>query len=158
MRGFYTAQEGHVVNVLPPINITGGVTGDRFSLKNYAHATIILQLGVSTVAPTSILVNSCSAATGGTATAIPFSYFAETTAAGDTLGAKTTVAATGITSVTANDNTMYVIELDDAELVSGHKFVELVVNAVSATSILASAVAVLSGARYAADQSATALA
>ena len=158
MRGFTVAQEGHVVHALPPINATSGASCDRFTMKNYSHATIIVMLGVTTLAPTSIIVNSCTAATAGTATAIGFDYYAELTAAGDTLGAKTTVAATGITTVTANDNTMYIIELDDSQLLDGAPFVEVVLDIVSATSVLAAVVVVLSGARYGADQSVTALA
>ena len=32
MQGFNIAEMGHVVNVLPPIDITGGVVGDRFKM------------------------------------------------------------------------------------------------------------------------------
>ena len=156
MKGFYTAEAGHVVNILPAIDITGGVTGDRFRMKNYAHATIILSVGVSAAAFTKIIVNECNAATSGTATAIPFKLYAEETDAGDTLGPREDVAAAGRTP-SANNNIMYVIEIDASELSEGFEWIELsLTNGVN--SVIASAVAILSGARYACDQSPTAIA
>lgn len=157
MRRFYAAQEGHIVNVLPPIDITGGATGDRFKMTNYSHATIIVQIGVSAAAPTKIIVKECTAATSGTATAIAFDYYAEETAAGDTLGAKQTAAATGITP-SANNTIFYVIELDARDLSDGYPWVEVSITNASGNSVIASIVAILSGARYSNDQNATAIA
>ena len=65
MQGFSVAEQGHVVNIIPPVDITGGVNGDRFKMANYAHATIIVQVGVSAAAFTKIELWECNAATGG---------------------------------------------------------------------------------------------
>jgi hypothetical protein len=146
----------HVVNILPPIDISGGKTGDRFHMRHHKKALIIVQVGVSAAAWTKIILRSCDAATGGTATDIPFSMYAEETALGDTLGARTAVAATGYTP-SANDTIFYVIELDADELLDGHDWVELALTN-GANSVIASAVAILSGSRYGADQSATVIA
>jgi hypothetical protein len=155
MEGVNIAEQFHVVNVIPPIDITGGKTGARFKMNNYKHATIIFQIGVSAAAFTKIFVKECNAASGGTANAIAYRLYAEETAAGDTLGAAEAVAATGRTP-TANDNTMYVIEVDARELTDGYNWIE-----VSATngsnSVIASCVAILSGSRQGGDLSATAL-
>ena len=156
MPGFNIAEMGHIVNILPPVDITGGVTGDVFSMANHSHATIIVQVGVSAAAFTKIIVNECTdfAATG--VTAIAYSVYKEETAAGDTLGARTAVLAAGLTP-SANDNIFYVIELDAAELSDGYNFVQLsLTNGVN--SVIASAVAILSGARYAGTESSTAIA
>lgn len=158
MQGINIAEQGHVVNVLPPINIAGGKTGDRFKMNNYGHATIIVQLGVSASAPTSITLKAADAASAGNTADIGFDYYAETTAAGDTLSGKTTVDTNGLTTVTANDNTMYVIEIDAAGLPEGKPWVEIALNNASGNSVIASAVAILSGSRYANDQSDTAIA
>lgn len=157
MQGINIAEQCHVVNVLPPIDISGGKDGDRFSMENYGHATIIIQVGVSAAAWTAVTVKECNAASGGTANAIGFSYYAETTDSGDTLGARTTVAATGITSPSANNNIMYVIEIDASQLTDGYQWIELNLTNGS-NSVIASAVAILSGSRYANDQSETAIA
>lgn len=157
MNKFYAAQEGHIVNVLPPINISGGKVGDRFHMKKHSHATIIVQIGVSGSAPTAILVKECDAASAGTANAIGFDYYAETTDAGDTLGAKATASASGITP-SANNNIFYVIELDHRDLSDGYPWVEVSITCASGNSVIASIVAVLSGSRYGHDQNDTVIA
>ena len=147
MKGFNLAEGGHFVNVVPPKDITGGVTGDRFSMKHFQHASIIVQLGVSAAAPSAIIVRSCTAETSGTATAIPFRYYSETTAAGDTLSAKADATASGITTITANDGCFYVIEIDSEELEDGAPWVEVAITNTT-NSVIASVGVVLSGARY----------
>ena len=155
-KGFVVAEAGHVVNLVPAIDITGGVTGDVFSMENYAHASIIISIGVSAAAFTKIIVNECTDLDATGATAIAHSIYKEETAAGDTLGARTAVLAAG-TTPSANDTIMYVIELDASELSDGSHFVQLsMTNGVN--SVIACAVAILSGARYAEEQSPTAIA
>lgn len=156
MPGINIAEMGHVVNVIPPVDITGGVTGDRFSMENYSHATIVVQVGVSASAFTKIIVRECDAATAGTATDIAFAVYKEETALGDTLAGRVAVAATGVTP-SANDNIFYVIELDARELTDGFQWIELALTNGS-NSVIASAIAILSGSRFANDQSATAIA
>jgi len=152
-KGFLPAEMGHIVNILPPIDITGGVTGDVFSMRDYAHATIIVQVGVSAAAFTKIIVNECTSFAAAGATAIAHSIYKEETSLGDTLGARTAVAAAG-TTPSANDNIFYVIELDASELSDGSPYVQLSLTN-GANSVIASAIVILSGARYAEDQSAT---
>jgi hypothetical protein len=154
-KGFYSAQDGHIVNLIPAVNITGGVTGAVFSMADYAHASIIVQIGVSAAAPTAIIVNACTNAAAAGATAIPFNLFACETGAGDVLGARVSVLAAGYVP-SAVDNIFYVIELSAAMLPQGSPYVQLSITN-GANSVIASAVAVLSGARYASDQSATVL-
>jgi len=151
---FYVSQMGHVVNVLPPVDITGGATtGVVFSMETYSHASVILQFGV-TGASCNVTVEECDAFSPSVHPDITFSTFKEETAAGDTLGALVS-AATLATST--NNSIMYVIELDAAQLSEGYPYVRLNwSNPGQAT--LASAVAILSGARYACDQSATVIA
>ena len=155
MKGINLAEGGKIINVLPPIDISAGKKGDIFSMANYHHATIVVQIGVSAAAFTKIILNECTDFAGAGATAIPFSVYKEETAAGDTLGARTAVLAAGVTP-SANDTIMYVIELDAAELSDGSHFVELSLTNTT-NSVLASALAILTGARYGEDQSATAI-
>ena len=156
MKGLNLAEQGHVVNILPPQDISGGVTADVFKLENYSHATIILTVGASAAAFTKILVNEATAFDGSDATAIPFALYSEEADAGDTLGAREAVAAAGKTP-SANDNITYVIEVDAAELSEGSPFIQLELTN-GANSVIAAAVAILSGSRYAGDQSPTAIA
>jgi hypothetical protein len=159
MKGINIAENCHVVNILPPIDVdtASGATCKPFSMENYAHATIIVQLGVTPADGGNITVEECDNFTPDNDTAIDFYYYAETTALGDTLGARTKAeAATGI-DVSANDNIFYVIEIDAAELSEGYPCIEVKWSNPGG-SLIASAVAILSGARYASDQSATAIA
>lgn len=156
MKGIVLAEVGHLVNILPAVDITGGKTGDRFTMKNHGHATIIVQVGASAAAFTKIIVNACDAATGGTPEAIPFRLAKEETSLGDTLSAFEDVTAAGYTP-SANDNIFYVIELDASELPDGKPWVELSLTNTS-NSVIASAIAILTGARYQGSEGATAIA
>jgi len=156
-KGINIAEELHVVNILPPQSIGAAVVADIFSMENYGHATIIVTAGATNADAGNITIEEADDFTPTNDTAIDFYYYAETTAAGDTLGARTKAeAATGI-DVSANDNITYVIELDAAELSDGYPCVELKWS-IPGGATLVSAVAVLSGSRYAGDQSATAIA
>ena len=156
MKGIVLSEVGHFVNVLPPIDISGGKTGDVFSMAKYGHATIGIQIGVSAAAFTKILLNECTAFDGTGATAIAFNYYAEETAAGDTMAARAAATATGVTP-SANDNIFYIIELDAAELSDDSHFVQLSLTN-NTNSVLAAAHAWLTGARYAEESSPTAIA
>ena len=157
MSYFNVAQEGHVVSILPPIDIdtASGATADSFNMEGWSHASIIVTAGATTGASVVTVSENTSAAQGDT-TAIAFKLAKEETALGDTLGALTATASTGFTMSTA-DGIIYVIELDAADLSAGYNWVT-VHFADPSGSVIASAVAVLSGGRYAGDQSATAIA
>jgi hypothetical protein len=151
------AEQGHVVNILPPQSITAAATSDIFSMKNYAHATIIVTAGATNADAGNITIEECDDFTPTTDTAIDFNYYAETTVAGDTLGARTlAAAATGI-DVSGNDNITYVIEIDARELTDGFPCLELKWSAPGGATLV-SAVAILSGSRYAGTESPTTIA
>lgn len=157
MSYFNVAQEGHVVNVLQPIDIdtASGATSESFSMEGWSHASIIITAGATTGASV-VTVSENTDDSQSDTTAIAFKYAKEETASGDTLGALTACASTGFTMST-EDGIIYVIELDAADLSAGYNWVT-VHFADPSGSVIASAVAVLSGGRYAGDQSATAIA
>lgn len=161
MKGLVLAEEAHIVNILSPVDITGGKVGcQAFSMKNHGHATIIVQIGASAAAFTKIKVTagSATAAVGAAvagATDIPFTIRVQETAgeSHDTLGAATAVTSAGYTP-SAADGIFYVIELDASELTDGLPYVQLTLTN-GANSVIASAVAILSGKRFAGAQNAT---
>jgi len=154
-KGITVGEELHTVLGIAPIDINGaGATSDIWNMKNYAHCTIIVGLGVTGAAST-ITVEECDNVTPSNSTAIAFSYYAETTAGGDTLGARTAATTSGITGST-NDGVFYVIEIDASQLTDGYPYLRVALSDPSAAT-LATAVVILSGARYAEEQSATAL-
>jgi hypothetical protein len=166
MNGFSISEAGHVVNILPPVDITGGKTAQAFSMANYKHASIIIQIGVSAAAFTKILLNLCSDAAGSNPVALPFNLYTQEVAGAskDVLSAIQNIAAAGYTP-SANDGIFYVIEIDANELeaaiagaLSGtlgqDSYLQLQLTN-GANSVIASAVAVLSGSRFAEAQSPT---
>lgn len=160
MKGINIAEQLHVVNILPPIDVdtaSGLAASEIFSMENYAHATIIVQCGVTDADAGNITVEECDGFAGANDTAIPFVYYAEETALGDTLSAKTAAAAATGIDVSANDNTMYVIEIDASQLTEGYGYLCIKWSNPGGSTI-ASAVAILSGSRYAGTESATAIA
>jgi hypothetical protein len=155
MKGLYLSQVAHIVNAEPPVDINGaGFTTDYFNLKYYQHVSIIITLGVTGAAST-ITVEESDDSSGSSTTAIAFSYYQEETAAGDTLSTKQSATTAGF-STSTNDNITYVIEIDASQLSDGYPYV-VVKGSDPSAATLVSVVAVLSGARYAEDESPTAI-
>ena len=155
VKGFYLAQEGHTVNILPPVDITGGKLAQAFSLANYAHASILLMVGASVAAFTKIILNACTDHLGANPVAIPFDLFAQETGGQsfDVTGGRIPVAAAGY-APSANDGIFYIIEVDAAQLPQGSPYLQLDLTN-GANSVISSAVAILSGGRFTSDQSPT---
>lgn len=155
-KGICIAEECHVVNILPPQDVAAGVSSDVFSMKNFTHCTIIVQAGSTDADAGNVTVEQCDDFTPSNHPDLAaFSYYAETTAAGDTLGARTSAA---LIDVSANNNITYVIEIDAAELTVGTYDKLRISWSACGGATVGSAVAILSGARYAGDQNATAIA
>lgn len=156
MGAFLLAEHGHVVNALPPKDINGAVTNsDVWSMANHDHVSIVVQLGVTGAAVT-VTVEACDDFVPTTVETIAYAAYKEETAAGDTLGARTAIAAAGF-AMSANDDIFYVFEIKAAELPAGKPNLRVVLSDPAAAT-LASAAAILSAARFAGEQSATVIA
>lgn len=155
MRGFVLSQQAHVASALAPVDITGGKTGRWFSLAKYEHISFVIPIGVSAAAFTKILVNAATDKNGTNSTAIAFDLYTAETSQVDLLASKQRIAAAGYTP-SANDDIFYVIELDAADVIAqaGETFKYVTVQFTNGVnSVIAAAVAVLSGSRFAGDQS-----
>jgi hypothetical protein len=147
MKGITIAEECHVVNATPPVDINGaGASSDVFSLENYAHATIICQLGVTGAAAT-ITVEECDDFVPSDSAAIAFDHYAEETPGGDTLDARASASVAGIT-ISTEDSIMYVIEIDASQLTDGYPNLRVVVSDPAAATLF-SCLVILSGSRFA---------
>ncbi len=153
---FFLAQSGHAVLALAPVDVTGGKKTAAINLKNYSHLSALIGIGVSAAAPGAITVEACTAQDGTGATAIPFNVFKSETAAGDVLGPLVACTSGGFTPP-ATDGIFYVIEMDSSEMPAGSSYVRVSI-ADTTNSVIATVFFVLSGARYAGDQSPTVLA
>lgn len=157
MKGINIAEQLHVANIIAPVSIAGAIVSDVFSLKNYSHATIIVTAGATNADAGFITVEECDDFTPTNDTAIPFSYYAEETAGGDTLGVKTAAAAATGIDVSANDGIIYVIEIDASQLSAGYPNLYMKWSAPGGATLV-SAVAILSGPRYSGAESSTTIA
>ena len=161
-RGIYVAQETHVVNLIPPVNVAGGLTSKVFNMKNWEHASILIQLGVQSAALKTISLQSSDNGSPANTTPIPFNLHkcetAYSAANGDVLGPRVAVPNTGFTP-SGTSGIMYVIELDASTLPAGQDYVQVVLtdNSPAASSVLASLQVILSGGRFEHDQSETVL-
>ena len=156
-KGIYVSQECHVVNLIPPVSLAATATSNKFNMKGWRHATIILQLGVHGASPV-VTLNSSDNGSPENTTAIPFNLHKGETAYnatnGDVLGARLAETSAGFTPA-ATSNIFEVIELDAETLPEGQDFVEVVLT--SPTTCLISVVVILSAGRYEHDQSETVL-
>ena len=153
-KGFRVAESGHVVNALPPVDITGGTVTQAVDTALAGHVSFLIQIGVSAAAPGAVTVQAgtATAAVGSNvagATAIPFRVYKQETAGAshDVLDNGTDVTAAGFTP-TAGDGIFYVIEVDADQLPAGKPYLQVAL-ANTSNSVIASVVAILSGLRYA---------
>lgn len=152
---FKAAEQGHVMQILTPADLGG--TSTRTSLyinmENYSHCDIILNVGVSAGTATAILYES-SDGSGSSVAAVATNVYKEETTTGDTLGARTAVTTSGFT-IAATAGIFYVICVEATDLSAGYPYINLRLSALDSTTVTC-ATAILSGARYGADQSVTA--
>jgi hypothetical protein len=164
MNGIALSEVGHVVNILPPSSIINGTTSalvELFTLKNWAHATVIIQFGTTANPATALTIYECEDAAATGPHALPCHIQACGTAFNAALGDITPAMALDADGIVANpggtDNTYYVIEIDSTMLRASHPWIQVLLTA-GADAILCSAVAILTGGRYEGAASATVLA
>ena len=137
-KGFCIPEEGHFVN---QIVMAHDLNGDPhhfpvINMENWHHVDFFVMLGTNPLAQGVITVESCSNwvtldGAPTTATKIPFSYYpmgtvatptSQITDGNDIVGPRTnvTVAATGLIPVPGVTNIIYIISLEDSQLIEDH--------------------------------------
>jgi hypothetical protein len=161
---FFLAQSGHTVMALAPVNITGGVHSAAINLKNYKHLSAIIALGALSATTGLITVEACTSQAGAGPVAIPFNLYPQETTNADVLGPVVAVPASGY-QPPVTPNIFYVLEIDAAAIPNsnpttgaslGLNYLRVSI-ADGADTDFAAIFFVLSGARYASDQSPTVL-
>ena len=160
MSGFNLAEQGHLVQLFEPADHTLAEASLVVRMGKYSHLTIVISYGATPRADGLILIESCDNMTPSVHTEIVFDYYECIVdfegALGDVMSAKKTAAITGMVP-TGTSNIMYIIELEAAQLVSGHIGFRMRQVDPTGASIM-SAIGILSGARYAGPQSPTVIA
>ena len=151
-KGFCIAEQGHVVQLIAPVNITAAATSEVFSMENWAHATIIVYGGAGS--STTITVSECDDFTPTSSATITYAYTQETTAAGDTQTAALAAAGTAGIGIGAASGVYTIIEIDADELTDGMPCLQINLTDPGAGKVVC-ATAILSGGRYQEDVTAT---
>jgi hypothetical protein len=160
MSGFNIAEEGHIVQLFEPADHTAAEASLVVRMENYSHMSVIISYGATPRADGLVLVESCDNMIPSVHTEIEFDYYECILdfegALGDVLSVKKSAAVTGMVP-TAVANIFYVIELEASQLTSGHIGFRVRQADPTGASIM-SAVAILSGSRYASPASPTVIA
>ena len=153
-KGIWLSEEAVVVPILPSSSaVSGTVESDFFTMKNAAHASILVMSAVTGSAVT-VQVLEATGHGGTSGTAIAFDYAEQSTASSDIYLAVAAATSGGL-STSARDNMSWIIEIDASKLSDGYPFVGIRLS--SAASTVISAYAILTGIRYAEDINLTAL-
>lgn len=139
----------HIIPIIHPVDTTTNApTCDIFSLGEYNHCCILLQTGTNTVG-FAVTVEECTTAAGASNDALSEFYYREMVTT-DTWGALTASGGT-LTVAADDDNHVFAIEIDAAELTDTHPYVSLVCAAPASGNNYVSALAILSEPRYMKD-------
>ena len=172
-KGFWVSQDGHLCQLIPPQSVGNAAATARFSLADYAHASILLQLGAAGGPCGAVTLNVFKAASGGAGVAIPFRLVKYEQASGPydvqtnnplTNNAIFYEPSTGFTpgEVSSEDiaEAMYILEVEGADLLAAgngtYVEVDIAAGSLYGSPLLLSAVAILSGGRITGDQTASA--
>jgi hypothetical protein len=160
-KGFYLVQDGHFVDLIKPVSAGAAQTSTRFNMAMWNHASLIVRFGAAGGPTGAIVLKVYSAFTGGSGVAIPYRYFLQNAGSApfDVFGSIQQATSAGYTPSSDAADADLVIELDADELsaAANGTYVELDIAAGSlgTTAQLLDAFGVLSGGRFACDQSVT---
>lgn len=169
-KNFWVSQDGHLCHLIPPVSAGAAQTSARFSMAEWDHASIIIHLGASGGPIGAITVKAFAAESGGSGVALAYRLvkFEQASAPYDVASNNaannnTSIfnePASGYTPASDLANSMYIIELEAADLLAAangtYVEVEIAVGSLGTTPQLLSAIAVLSGGRVTGDQTASA--
>lgn len=116
----------HIVPITAPIQKTATFVTPHVAMKKFQSVQFLVLLGAMATDDFVLTVTASAVTAGSSATALAFNY--RLTAAGgtDTLGARTAVAAAGLTLANATyDNKVLIIDVDASELTEDKPYVGL---------------------------------
>jgi hypothetical protein len=160
-KGFWATQDGHVVNILPPVSAAAAVAGTRFNLANWEHASLLLRFGAAGGPAGAVTLNVYAAESGGSGVAVPFKYALQNAASApfDVFNEWVQATSAGFTPTNVADQ-IACIEIDSADLLVANNgtYVELdiAVGSLGTTAQILDAIGILSGGRYTGDMTASA--
>lgn len=143
----------NIVMIVAPQDIASTATTTPYvDLKNARHAAFLVSVGTLTTASasdTSQMTVQCATAEDGTEAAVAFRYRKAGAVGANTWAAIATADTTGVTIASTDDNVMYWIEIDPAELAaSEYRYARVVLTDTDDMTALLVAVHAFIDARY----------
>lgn len=144
----------HVVAGLSPSadRYNSDPASDVVNMKNFEKAVFIVHQAknaTSTAGTATIKPQAVSSVAASNAEDIAFKYSKKTTGADDTMGTIAAVlAATGGFTTTANEDTIYVVEVDASDLPAAKQYVQLKITEVVNAPVIGSVICLLLNPRY----------
>ena len=149
----------HIVGLTSPYDSAGAaITSDIVNVGEYHAVSILVYIGTITGDTAAITVEECDDVTPSNNTAIAFRYRESgATTSSDAYGSVTAALAAGVTVAAADDDHIFMIDINGAALSDGYPYVRVVVTPAGSAS--ASEVAILSigNPRYPQDDQVTAI-
>jgi hypothetical protein len=160
-KGFWATQDGKVVNLIPPVSAGAALTGVRFNMAMWEHASLLVRFGAAGGPAGAITLNVYLAESGGTGVAVPFKYALQNAASApfDVFTEWVQATSTGYTPVEVADEIIGIeLDADDVLVAANGTYVEVdvAVGSLGTTAQLIDGFGLLSGGRYTSDLSATA--
>jgi hypothetical protein len=161
-KGFWATQDGHVVNLIPPVSAGAALTGVRFNMAMWAHASILIRFGAAGGPAGAIVLNVFNAESGGSSVAVPFKYALQNAGSApfDVFGEWAQSTSAGFTPSSDIADEIIAIELDADDILVANNGtyveVDVAVGSLGTTPQLIDGIGILSGGRYTGDLSATA--
>ncbi len=149
-RGFNIVQEGHVVSVLSPGSISGGVSGQIFSMKRAAKCNISLSWGALAAGQGAVTLSACTDLAGDNATPLAFDLYQQIGSGpgGDVYQPRQSISTMGYTPFIPA--TVDILEIQADQMPDGFSYLKLsIADGTNADAV--SAVALLTGYRYQGD-------
>lgn len=131
-------------------------TTDSISMANHHRLTFLVYQSGGTTGNATITLLASATSTPGSSTALPFRYRKMTTGASDVLGDVTNATDAGFTT-TANEDSIYEIEIDSSDLPDGKPWVHMLCTEATNDPVNGCVIALLSEPRYAGLTHATAI-
>jgi hypothetical protein len=147
-RGINLAEDAHVVPLISPGSITGGVSGLIFGMCEASKANILIHYGALAAAPGTVTLSACTNQAGAGATPVAFDLYQQTSAGAgnDVFGARQSITAAGYTAQDV-PGTIDLIHIQADELPPGSPYLLLTIGD-GTNADYVSAEAILTGVRY----------
>jgi len=152
-------EQYHIVGLSSPADSAGvAVSSDIVNVGKYHSADFVVYIGTLTGDTATITVEECDDVTPTNNTAIAFNYRESgATGTSDAYGSKTAATTSGVTVAATDDDHIFLVSIDGAELSDGYPYARVVVTPGGSASASEVAILAILRPRYAQNAQSTAI-